>query len=311
MPASATLTRRIGTRGSRLARVQTGLIAALLRDTHPTLDCVEVTVVTEGDLDQVRALPDVGGAGLFSAALERALLLDEIDVAVHSLKDLPATEVPGLTLAAIGRRSDPRDVIVSRSGSGLRDLPGGARVGTCSTRRTAQLRALRSDLEVVPIRGNVDTRLRKLEAGQFDAVILAAAGLQRLGLDHVITEYLALETMLPAPGQGALAVQCRTDDALSRKLLAHLEDPDTRTATTAERRFLAELGGGCSGPVAAIGRVVRSGGEHHLHLDGRVVSHDGQRVVHVSGSSSLAAAGELGCRLAAEARQNGAAELLS
>ncbi len=240
---------RIGTRGSALARAQTETVAARLRELGVS---VEVAAIhTAGD----RRTPvgSESAVGIFVREIEQALLEGEVDLAVHSMKDLPTGPRPGLVVAAVPAREDPSDVLVTRTGQGLLDLPTGSRVATSSQRRVAQLRSLRPDLVFVEARGNVDTRLRKLKRGEFDAVVLAYAGLARLGLLDVISERLAADVCLPAPGQGALALQVREQDASRRELLAQLDHRPTRLAVQAERAFLARVGAGCSVPAGALG----------------------------------------------------------
>jgi hydroxymethylbilane synthase len=308
----------VGTRGSALARRQTASVIELLRAAWPELGFEERAIVTEGDRTQQTGepLPEIGGKGLFTAALEQGLRDGELDLAVHSLKDLPTEEAPGITVGAVCVREDARDCLVSRDGLMLADLPAGAVVGTSSLRRSAQLRAHRPDLAVRSIRGNVDTRIRKVRDGEFDATLLAVAGIQRLGLEHEVTEWLTPETMLPAPGQGALAVQCRADDERVLELLAPIDDPKTRAETTAERAFLSALGSGCTAPVAAYATAADGMSEpsntvlqgHVLvRLRGLVASPDGLRVVRVSGDG---APDEIGERLAREALASGADEIL-
>jgi hydroxymethylbilane synthase len=298
---------RLGTRASRLARVQTDLVRRSLAELHPALEIQTVVVSTEGDRDVSTPLPEIGGKGVFTQELETALHEGEIDLAVHSLKDVPVEESPGLALTTIGAREDPREVLISASGWSLETLPLGAAVGTCSTRRAAQLLAVRPDLRLPPLRGNVDTRVRKALAGEFDAIVIAAAGVHRLGLASSIGEYLPLEVMLPAPGQGALAVQCRADDAALLETLRGLENAAVRSATGAERGFLEGLGGGCAAPIAALGRV--EGGRLRLH--GLVASADGRRVLRVTANEPVAEGRRLGLALAAEARARGAEALLA
>ena len=246
---------RIATRGSQLALVQANLVADALRMAHAGLDVELVEVSTEGDRDRATPLSILGGRGVFVKAVEDALLDGRADVAVHSLKDVPTEEVAGLVIAAVPRRADPRDVLVASRGRRLADLPAGARIGTSSRRRMALLRAVRPDLELAEIRGNVDTRLSRVGDGAYDGAILAAAGLERLGrLDEATQLFDALE-FLPAPGQGALGIQCRGDDAATMKLLARLDDSDTHAATEAERGLLRALGAGCSLPVGAYASV--------------------------------------------------------
>jgi len=315
----------IGTRGSALARWQTGWVQERLQAAWRGLTCEIRYVTTAGDRNLEAPLPDIGGKGLFTEELENALRAGEIDLAVHSLKDLPVEASPGLTLGAICEREDARDVLAARKGESLMDLPSGARVGTSSLRRKAQLLAARPDLEVLPVRGNVDTRLRKLRQGQYEALLLAAAGLLRLKLEDAITEYLPFDVMLPAPGQGAMAVQCRTGDARILELLAPLDDPVSHKTTSAERAFLKALGGGCATPVAAYAHLSpspdhasRSGsgegdggwGRGLLHLTGLVASPDGRQVIRVSDQGPGSDAEELGGRLAQEALAEGAGALL-
>ncbi len=298
----------LGSRPSKLALWQTEHILGLLQAAWPGLDCQVVTLVTEGDKKLERPLPEIGGKGVFTAELETALLLGKIDLAVHSLKDLPVDESPGLCIGAISQRADARDVLVSASGLPLSQLPQGARVGTSSLRRSAQLLAARSDLEILPLRGNVDTRLRKaLDAVRhgYDGIVLAAAGIERLGLAQYVTEYLPFEVMLPAPGQGALAVQCRSGDIETQQLLAAVHDRPTAQAVTAERAFLSTLGAGCSAPVAAY--AISQGS--HLEMQAMVASTDGGRVVRVTGSGEDPLA--LGREMARRALEKGAGELLS
>ncbi len=301
--STATLT--LGSRPSKLARWQTDHVLSLLKSAWPGLECQVVTLVTEGDKKLEHPLPEIGGKGVFTAELEAALLAGEIDLAVHSLKDLPVAERPGLCIGAISQRADGRDVVVSASGKKLAQLPQGARVGPSSLRRAAQLLAARPDLTVLPLRGNVDTRLRKAMEGTYDAIVLAAAGMERLELAQYVTEYLPFEVMLPAPGQGALAVQCRAGDIETQHLLAVIHDLPTARAVTAERAFLSTLGAGCSAPVGAYATAQGDS----LELQAMVASADGRRVVRLAGK------GEdplfLGQELARQALEKGAGELLS
>lgn len=248
-------TLRIATRGSRLALVQTGLVGDSLRAAHSDLTIEVVEVRTEGDRDRATPLRVLGGRGVFVKAVEDALLDGRADVAVHSLKDVPTEDVPGLTIAAVPERADPRDVLVASEGRSLAALPAGARVGTSSRRRAALLRAMRPDLVIGEVRGNVETRIAKVRDGGLDGVILAAAGLQRLGRLEDATQFFEAMEFLPAPGQGALGIQCRTDDEATRSLLAPLDDRYTRAAVDAERGVLEALGSGCSLPVGAYATV--------------------------------------------------------
>ena len=307
---------RLGTRGSKLALRQAELVRHSLVHWHPIRADIEVELVvitTHGDRAADVPLHKLSGQGVFARAIEEALLAGEIDLAVHSLKDLPSVERPGLELVAFPAREDPRDVLVSRrykagthQGLSFAELPAGARVATGSPRRAAQLLHARPDLNIVDIRGNLDTRLRKLESEELDALVLAAAGLLRLGLVEEITEYLAPSVCLPAVGQGALAVQCREDDAETRSVLQWLDDHHTRVAVEAERALLAALGGGCKVPIAAHGEVR---GEE-LHMDGLVALPDGSRVIRDALSAPLSASRVLGVGLAARLMAAGAGELL-
>lgn len=306
----------LGTRASALARAQTERVIELLAEAWPGIACEARPIVTQGDRTQSSGepLPAIGGKGLFTAELEQALRSGDIHLAVHSLKDLPTEEPVDITLGAICLREDMRDCLVAREGLTLAELPAGAVVGTSSLRRTAQLRALRPDLEVRSIRGNVDTRVRKVREGEFDAAVLAAAGIKRLGLEDVVTEWLDGETMLPAPGQGALAVQCQAGDEPVLALLAAIDDPATRAATTAERTFLRELGAGCTAPVAASAHAMSSEpsdnlsqGFLRLRMTAIVASSDGQDIVRVEGDGEPE---ELGERLAREALAAGADRIL-
>ena len=312
----ATIT--VGTRTSTLAMWQTNHVIARLQAHWPRLSCQVRPFVTQGDKTQAldKPLPAIGGKGLFTAELERSLLAGEIDLAVHSLKDLPVEDVPGLTLGAITSRADVRDAVIARNGWTLATLPPGAVMGTSSTRRAAQLQALRPDLVIRSIRGNVETRIRKVLTGDYDATLLAMAGIERLGLLEHVTERLALDVMLPAPGQGALAVQCRADDPATLALLAALDDVAVRAAVGAERAFLHALGGGCSAPVAAYAQVIMTGKQPRLHLQGLVASSDGQQIIRVTGEDCSAAVGSataiaLGEQLATQALAQGAASLVS
>lgn len=300
---------RGGTRASRLARWQTGRVSEALRHRAGAV-CEEIAIATEGDRVLDRPLPEIGGKGLFTEALEQALREGTIDFAVHSLKDLPVDGPPDLALAAVCMRADPRDVLVSRDRRALANLPSGATVATSSTRRIAQLRAARPDLAIVPLRGNVDTRVRKALAGEYDAIVVAAAGVERLDLGDAIAEYLAPAVMLPAPGQGALAIQCRAEDATTVRLLSSLDDPIVRAATTAERTFLARLGGGCAAPIAALAQAAEGSSEPVLRLSGRVAAVSGERMISVAGEAPLAEAVGLAERLAESALRRGARALL-
>jgi hydroxymethylbilane synthase len=301
-PAAITL----GTRASALARTQTEWVADRLRLAHPGLVCATAIVVTSGDRTQEAGLPlpEIGGKGLFTEELERSLRDGEIDAAVHSLKDLPTDDAAGVVVGAVCAREDAGDCLVARDGLTLAELPAGSVVGTSSRRRAAQLGALRPDLALSSIRGNVDTRVRKVREGDYDAVVLAAAGVRRLGLEDAVTEWLTAEALLPAPGQGALAIQCRAEDERVLALLRSIDDPVARAETTAERAFLRALGGGCAAPVAARAVALPGGA---VQLDGLVASVDGGEVVRVHGEGEPAEVGE---RLARGALDAGARRIL-
>jgi hydroxymethylbilane synthase len=296
---------KFATRPSILARWQTRWTINALDAIWPNISFEETIITTSGDKILDRPLPEIGGKGLFTSELEKALVEGQVDAAVHSLKDLPVQDSPGITIAAIPVRAEVRDVLVSADGSNLDSLPEGARVGTSSMRRASQLLAYRPDLHPEPIRGNVDTRLRKVEERQYDAIVLASAGLVRLGLERYITQWLPLDLMLPAPGQGALAVQARAGDERTLALLAPLEDLPSRRAVEAERAFLSHLGGGCSLPVAAYAEEISS----YLQLRGLVSSVDGRHVINLTGEGYDPQ--EVGKALAVRALQEGAASLLS
>lgn len=296
------------TRPSALARWQTQWVIRALQAAHPGLTCREEVIVTRGDRVLDRSLPEIGGKGLFTQELEAALLSGRVQAAVHSLKDLPTTLPPGLTVGAVPARAEVRDALISAQGYTLETLPAGAVVGTSSLRRAAQLRAARPDVRIRPLRGNVDTRVRKALAGQYDAIVLAGAGLTRLGLAEHVAQWLPLEVMLPAPGQGALAVECRADDEETLRLLAAVHDPATAATVTAERAFLAGLGGGCAVPVAAHAAWVAP---ERIRLTGFVGATDGSGFWrgHLEGASSDSAA--LGRALAEQALAEGARKWLS
>ncbi len=300
---------RVGTRASVLARTQSGQVADALRAALGR-EVTLVDVTTEGDVSRA-PLASMGGAGVFVGALRDALLRGEVDVAVHSLKDLPTTDAEGITLAAVPLREDPRDVVVARDGLTLGELPAGSRVGTGSPRRASQLHALGLGLEVVAIRGNVDTRIGKVRSGEVDAVVLARAGLARIGRLAEVTETLDPLQMLPAPGQGALAVECRSGDvALVGEVAAALDDAPTRAAVTAERRILADLEAGCSAPVGALAEVVDGEDGEELWVRAVALSLDGALTVRRSSSGPPGQAAEVGRALAAEMVEDGATELL-
>ena len=309
--ATTTATLRLGTRGSELARTQSQAVAdAITAATGTPVELVHI--VTEGDRSSA-AIAQLGGTGVFVAAIRRALLEGSVDLAVHSYKDLPTAAEPGLIIAAVPAREDPRDALVARDGLTLGELPPGARVGTGAPRRTAQLRALGLGLDVVAIRGNVDTRMARAlgEDADLDAVVLARAGLARLGRLDAVTETLDPLQVLPAPAQGALAVECRTSDARTRELLGRLEHPASRACVVAERSTLAALEAGCSAPVAAYAELAEGDTGPELYLRASVTALDGSDAVRGSVTGPVADAAALGRALAAELLDRGAAELMS
>ena len=301
---------RVGTRASLLARTQSGQVADALRATVDR-EVILVDVTTEGDISSA-PLVALGGVGVFVSALREALLRGEVDVAVHSLKDVPTSPQDGVTLAAVPRREDPRDAVIARDGLTLGELPDGSKVGTGSPRRAAQLAALGLGLEIVEIRGNVETRIGKVTSGELDAVILARAGLARLGRLDEVTEVLDPLQMLPAPGQGALAVECRTEDEfLVDQVRVALDDVRTRAAVTAERSVLAGLEAGCTAPVGALAEIAEGEDGDELWIRAIALSYDGGVVVRKSATGTPDDAVGLGQRLAAEMLDEGADTLIS
>ena len=299
---------RLGTRASALATTQSGLVADLIRQ-HLGREVELVEVSTEGDRSSA-PLASLGGTGVFVSALRDALLAGTVDVAVHSLKDLPTTPADGIALAAVPLREDPRDVVVARDGLTLGELPVGSRLGTGSPRRVSQLEALGLGLDIEGIRGNVDTRIRKVREGEVDAVVLARAGLARLGRLDEVTEVLDPLQMLPAPGQGALAIECRSDDVDLLAALARLDDTATRAAVTAERAVLATLEAGCSAPLGALAEVVEGEDGEELWLRAVALSLDGGLSVRMSTTGPVTEAEQLGIRLASSMLDEGAADLM-
>jgi hydroxymethylbilane synthase len=297
------------TRPSALARWQTQWVIHALRGIYPDLDCEEKVITTKGDKILDKPLPEIGGKGLFTQELESELLSGAVHCAVHSLKDLPIQNSDGLTVGCIPVRAEVRDALISKDGFTLATLPQNAVVGTSSLRRAAQLLAVRPDVKIESLRGNVDTRLRKALDGQYHAIILAGAGITRLSLSTHVSEWLPLDVMLPAPGQGALAVQCRADDQTTLGLLAALDDESTRSTVTAERAFLSGLGGGCAVPVAAYAETVIESQMSGVRLTGLVISTDGQKAIRVAGEGTNAL--QLGAELAQKALSQGANEILA
>jgi hydroxymethylbilane synthase len=300
---------RVGTRASLLARTQSGQVADALQAALGR-EALLVEVTTAGDVSTA-PLASFGGTGVFVSALREALLAGEVDVAVHSLKDLPTYPQDGISLAAVPEREDPRDVVVARDGLTLAELPHGARVGTGSPRRAAQLHALGLGFDVVAIRGNVDTRIRKVTEGELDAVVLARAGIARLGRVAEVTEVLDPLQMLPAPGQGALAVECRSADAtLVQEIREAMDDARTRAAVVAERAVLAALEAGCSAPVGALAEVAEGDDGDELWVRAVALSHDGAVAVRRSATGRPDDAEGLGRRLAEEMLDEGASSLI-
>jgi hydroxymethylbilane synthase len=298
---------RLGTRGSALALTQARWVAAQISGRHPGCRVELVIIKTTGDKIQDVPLAAIGGKGLFIKEIEEALLTNRVDLAVHSLKDMPAEVPDGLTLGAVPPREECRDAFISSRYANLAEIPPGGRVGTGSLRRRVQLLHRRPDLEVVPLRGNVDTRLKKMETLGLDALILAAAGLNRLGLAHLYRGCVPAADMLPAVGQGALGLEVRRADHPLRELLAFLDDPPTRGAVTAERAFLARLEGGCVVPVAALGRVDQG----TLHLEALISDLQGRRVLRDQQSGPVAAAAALGAQMAENLLARGGREILA
>ena len=295
---------RLGTRGSKLARWQANYVAAELEKLGRRVEIIEIR--TQGDRQQVGPIEAIGSVGVFTKELQRELLAERIDFAVHSLKDLPTTSVEGLTLAASPERAPISDALISNTATSISDLPEGACVGTGSFRRKAQLLNRRPDLVVEDLRGNVETRLRKLDDGEYDAILLAQAGLARLGLEDRITQVIPPSELLPAPGQGALGIECRADDAFTRKALVALNHLETRAAVTAERSALSRLEGGCLAALGAWARVEAN----QLCLNVVVLSEDGSQRLDESAVGEIGQAEQLGVSVADNLLARGAAELL-
>ena len=291
---------RVGTRSSKLALYQTNHVVSLLKQVHPQIECEVVTITTSGDAKRSVPIAEIGTRGVFVKELEEALLSDKVDFVVHSLKDMPVEIPEGLSLVATLSREDTRDVIVSRDNKSLTELPANAVVATSSRRRIAQLKKLYPSFKFVDIRGNITTRLRKMDEGECDAMILAAAGLHRLNLQDRIVKYLSMDESTPAAGQGALAIECRIDDTTTFELLSKLDDLKTRIEISAERAFLGALGGGCSIPIGV--SATFDSNENELALVGAIASIDGKSVHRSSISkkfdASTSGASKLGLELA-------------
>lgn len=298
---------RVGTRSSDLAQYQTNKVIGYLKGKYPQTNFEIVFVKTAGDKDRTKPIPDLGERGVFVKELEEALFADEVDFVVHSLKDLP-TDIPqGLILASVLNRADPRDALIAGEGTTLLTLKQNAVVATSSRRRAAQLLAIRPDLKLIDIRGNVPTRVKKFEEGHCDAIVLAAAGLTRLGLESKISEYLDPEICTPACGQGALAIECRENDRKIYDLVSQINDPIVEAEVLAERQFLDHLGGGCSVPIGVLGRADETG---KLSLYATVASLDGRKIIREQADGILADSQRLGLELACEIMEIGAKDIL-
>jgi hydroxymethylbilane synthase len=306
---SGSVTLRIGTRGSPLALAQAAMVRARLAAAHGlALERIEVvTIRTTGDMVRDRPLSEIGGKGLFTKEIEEALAAGDVDLAVHSAKDMPTVLPPGLIISAVLPREDARDVFISRKASSLRELPAGAVVGTASLRRQALVKRLRPDLKVVPFRGNVETRLRKLDAGEVDATLLALAGLKRLGLADKATATLDAEEFIPAVGQGIIAIETREDDATTRTLLAAIDHADSMTALITERAFLAVLDGSCRTPIA--GHATLHDGA--LQFRGLIARPDGSEVVETARAGAVADAAALGADAGAEIKRRASTDFFA
>ena len=297
---------KIGTRGSQLALFQANWVKDRLVQAHPDLRVTLIKIKTTGDKIQDAPLAKIGGKGLFVKEIEEALLKERADLAVHSIKDVPTEFPEGLHLSVITKREDPRDVLISKDGKPLKDLPKGAKIGTSSLRRQAQLLHFRSDFELIPLRGNLDTRLKKLKTMNLDAIVLALAGVKRLGFDEKITEIIPPEVSLPAIGQGALGIETRMADQEVESQIRLLNDRDSSIAINAERAFLKKLEGGCQVPIAAFARIVGT----TLHIDGLVGTIDGKRLIRHHVEGPIERAESLGVELAEILLGQGAKEIL-
>jgi hydroxymethylbilane synthase len=297
---------RIGTRGSQLALYQAHWVKEKLVEAHPHLKVTLVKIKTTGDRIQDAPLAKIGGKGLFVKEIEEALIQKRIDLAVHSIKDVPIELSESLHLSAITKREDPRDILISKGRTRLKDLPPKAKIGTSSLRRQAQLLHFRNDFEIAPIRGNLDTRLKKMATMNLDGIILAFAGVKRMGLEERITEVIPTEISLPAIGQGALGIETRKEDEEVEEQIRFLNDPASSIAITAERVFLKRLGGGCQVPIAAFGQMIGS----TFHIDGLVGTTDGKRLLRQHMEGSVKEAESLGTQLAEILLSKGAGEIL-
>jgi hydroxymethylbilane synthase len=295
---------RLGTRRSPMAMAQSRLVGRAITD-RTGREVALIGIESAGDVSR-ELLTQIGGTGVFVSSIRASLLSGDVDIAVHSLKDLPTGPADHIVLGAVPSRDDPRDALVGRDGAKLADVPAGAKIGTGSPRRAAQLRMLRSDVVPVPVRGNAGTRLAKVQTGELAAVVLAYAGLARIGRLDAVTQVFEPDEMVPAPGQGALAVECRDDREDLVALLGHIDDPVSRAATTAERSLLGALQAGCSAPVGAY-----AAGTEVLRLHGVVIAADGGTALRGSGSGTLTEAEQIGCRVAADLLSRGAGSLMA
>ena len=298
---------KIATRKSELALWQANHVAGLLRDWHPGLEVELLPMVTRGDIIQDQPLAQIGGKGLFLKELERALLLEDADIAVHSMKDVPAEETPGLVVDIVLERANPFDALLSNSGLGVTELPAGARVGTSSLRRRCQLKSLRPDLQVANLRGNVNTRIRKLQDSEFDAIMIACAGLERLGLDHLVTETLRPPHWLPCATQGTIGVQCRAGDEAVSSLILPLLHRNTALRTQAERSVARLLQGSCQVPLAVFAQTSGS----QLHLAAQIGTPDGQTVLRSEIFGEAAQVERLSANVAQDLRDQGADQIIA
>lgn len=296
----------VGSRGSRLALIQSELVISELKKHYPQIDFKIKKIKTIGDKILDKTLNKIGGKGLFVKEIETALLKGEIDMAVHSMKDVPSEFPKGLQISAITKRKDVRDILITKEGNSFNELKQGAKIGTSSLRREAQLRGLRKDLNIVPIRGNVETRINKIKEMDLDGVILAAAGLIRLGLEDRISESFSPYDIVPAVGQGALGIETREDDSFIREMVSKINDDSTSLAVKGERRFMTILNGGCHVPVGGFAYIE----DDKLKMVGMVSSIDGQRIIKAYGEDEVQNYGELGSKIAEEVLSRGGREIL-
>ena len=298
---------RIGSRGSRLALLQAEFIRSLIKSKFPEIITELYIIRTTGDRILDSPLPEIGGKGVFVKEIEDALIRNEIDIAVHSMKDLPAILPNGLTIGAVAERHDPRDALVSKNDIKFNELPKGAKVGTSSLRRQAQLLHLRPDLRILPLRGNVDTRVRKVRREGLDSAVLALAGLERMGFKDEIAEIFPVDVLVPAPGQGVLAVECREDDREINDIISRINHKESNIGASAERAFLAELGGGCQVPMGCYARIKQD----RINILGLIASTDGREIIREEIDGSVEIHQALGRELALRILNKGGMEILS